>query len=1379
MPKISVIVPIYNTAVYLEKCIDSILTQTFRDIEVLCINDGSTDNADALLTRLAKHDKRIKIFNQRNQGPGIARNVGVTHATGTYLCFVDADDMCHPDMLKTAYQQAVKTNADIVCFDSFHYTGNVANTRRLGEEKIPAVLPPLNAQTENTLAAVPVHAFAKLFKRDLIVKNNIVFSNGTFFATDLGFTLPALALAKNMIHLDDTLYYYRVGNKKSLTWQEKTFTQIFPAFEALKAQFSSHPNAVDILYFFEKAQLRLTLHCIKRSMLFLDIRVFYNVYQKYLKNLIEKSELNLTRLRNDHAIEVGEKFKGFPYAYARYFRPDLFHGDPLSLPTSTKSLLFARYFPYIISDVHRQAVKVLDIAARNPLFQRPLKPARFMGNIPIVFAADQINTPVVMVAVKSLLEHTDKNHFYDIIILHENVLKRHQDAFTELIGKRKNISIRFYNIGAFFNTIPELNAFIKTPFQRTSFYKIFIPDALQYYGKVLYLDSDILCRANVAQLYQTNIKKYCLAAVPETTTQALLTATDENLRRATYDKMMHLNLFNPAHYFNTGVLLMNLERIQKLKMGAYLKKILTQFKGEKFSAADLFNLVFENQTKSLNSRWNVQTSFDTHQQAKHFSESVLKSYCKTMQRPFILHFDAADKPWTNPLLPNTSAFTKYLPSIPQAFLNLLGHMPTSFTQLTKKPADNVIPIAYILDYRTVVSTQVSVFSLLMHKHPKTRYHFYIIGINLMPETISEFQKLVAGQADITFLNQPPLQTRLDIQPSSILKFELPTILKPLNRVIYLNDSVLAQDDLTELYQTPLKKTYAGLVKDLDRMKSLEHHRRHLKHYYNDDMMLLNLKKMRQDNIPLKLKMRCLYEASRGGTDQSIINFIFNQNVTDLFLAANLKPNVTSEFLNKLLPIYQHTLADVHRHADPILLNLTRPDNPMAIYNQPLFKQYLQKMNQLYPTFNAFYRLMEQKQMQSLNFIEHETRIISAQTKPVPPRPAAPKPLKVLFDTSIFTLPQKTGLYRVGLNVLKGICADPRLDVSLLISTSAFQPVSFLMENDLEHLGQKLILMPTLFERAVNPNRITQSLTTGQMNTLKSHDVYFSTFFPTPDVIEQAGLKTATFVHDIFAIRIPELLYTIPQAQKHHKKWIDELHSDYLIFNSTFSQRDFLSYRTDYPAEKTTVSYLGADKNFAPCADSQIAAVRKTYRIPTKKYFMTLSDNMPRKNIEHLIRSFIAFLKKTKATDISLVLAGPHYLNNTKLDALKKTLSPYRKQIIWTGFVDEADLPALYSGALAFVFPSLYEGFGLPVLEALSCGTPVICANNTSLPEVGGTAALYISGKKITETVNALQTMYQKPTARKRLKDKAAEQAAQFSWAKTNKIIADALLKLKH
>ncbi|MBQ4472132.1 MAG: glycosyltransferase, partial [Alphaproteobacteria bacterium] len=104
--------------------------------------------------------------------------------------------------------------------------------------------------------------------------------------------------------------------------------------------------------------------------------------------------------------------------------------------------------------------------------------------------------------------------------------------------------------------------------------------------------------------------------------------------------------------------------------------------------------------------------------------------------------------------------------------------------------------------------------------------------------------------------------------------------------------------------------------------------------------------------------------------------------------------------------------------------------------------------------------------------------------------------------------------------------------------------------------------------------------------------------------------------------------------------------------------------------------------------------------------------------------------------------------------------------ILTGFVPDEDLPALYTEAELFVYPSLYEGFGLPILEAMQCGTPVLTCNNTSLPEVGGDVVEYISGKDVAETVQKMVELHQNTNKRQQMSLSGLERAKQFSWTKT-------------
>ena len=119
--KVSVILPVYNASDYLHQCMDSIVGQTLKDIEIICVDDGSTDNSLDILKEYEQKDKRVKVIQQKNAGAGAARNNGLSIATGEYLSFLDSDDFFEPDMLEKAYEKAKGSNAQIVVFRSDQY----------------------------------------------------------------------------------------------------------------------------------------------------------------------------------------------------------------------------------------------------------------------------------------------------------------------------------------------------------------------------------------------------------------------------------------------------------------------------------------------------------------------------------------------------------------------------------------------------------------------------------------------------------------------------------------------------------------------------------------------------------------------------------------------------------------------------------------------------------------------------------------------------------------------------------------------------------------------------------------------------------------------------------------------------------------------------------------------------------------------------------------------------------------------------------------------------------------------------------------------------------------------------------------------------------
>ena len=118
MPKISIIVPVYNVEKYLSTCLDSLINQTLKDIEIICVNDGSTDNSLNILNEYAKNDPRIIVINKENSGPGACRNLGIEKATGEYIQFADSDDWIEKETCEICYQKAIEYNVNMLSFNA-------------------------------------------------------------------------------------------------------------------------------------------------------------------------------------------------------------------------------------------------------------------------------------------------------------------------------------------------------------------------------------------------------------------------------------------------------------------------------------------------------------------------------------------------------------------------------------------------------------------------------------------------------------------------------------------------------------------------------------------------------------------------------------------------------------------------------------------------------------------------------------------------------------------------------------------------------------------------------------------------------------------------------------------------------------------------------------------------------------------------------------------------------------------------------------------------------------------------------------------------------------------------------------------------------------
>jgi glycosyltransferase involved in cell wall biosynthesis len=239
----------------------------------------------------------------------------------------------------------------------------------------------------------------------------------------------------------------------------------------------------------------------------------------------------------------------------------------------------------------------------------------------------------------------------------------------------------------------------------------------------------------------------------------------------------------------------------------------------------------------------------------------------------------------------------------------------------------------------------------------------------------------------------------------------------------------------------------------------------------------------------------------------------------------------------------------------------------------------------------------------------------------------------------------------------------------------------------------------------------------------------------------------------------------------------------VLADSEATRRDLLQYY-HIDGDKIAVVYPGRDESLVPVADPvRLAAIRARYGIPGP-YLLYVGTLHPRKNLGRLIAAFAANFHSPAASlrslfsDLHLVLAGQKGWLYDDIFAQVRRLR-LEDRVLLTGYVPDEDLPALLSGALAFVFPSLYEGFGLPVLEAMACGTPVICSRVSSLPEVAGDAALLVDPHDIDDLAQALAQMVAGDELRRELVARGSRQVARFSWQRCAGQVLDILETVGH
>lgn len=260
----------------------------------------------------------------------------------------------------------------------------------------------------------------------------------------------------------------------------------------------------------------------------------------------------------------------------------------------------------------------------------------------------------------------------------------------------------------------------------------------------------------------------------------------------------------------------------------------------------------------------------------------------------------------------------------------------------------------------------------------------------------------------------------------------------------------------------------------------------------------------------------------------------------------------------------------------------------------------------------------------------------------------------------------------------------------------------------------------------------------------------------------AGPSVIT-IHDFSFHHYPEL--HPPERVRHMSEGLPAsvekaLH---VITDSEFVRREAIE-RLDIPPEKVTAIALGVDPVFRPRSKAELAPVLERYDLLDRSFVLVVGNFEPRKNLERLVAAYGQLPADVKA-GVILVHTGPEGWRNSALRARIERLQS-QGRFVRLGYVPACDLPFLIAAARVLAFPSIYEGFGLPPLEAMACGVPVLASDAASIPEVVGSAAALVDARDVDAMADALERLLTNETLRQRLHQQGIERASGFTWKRT-------------
>lgn len=293
MPRVSVIIPVYNVENFLEECLNSVINQTFDDIEIICVNDGSTDSSAKILEKFAP---RIRIINQPNGGISNARNTGLKAAVGEFIYFLDSDDYIEPDLIEKNVQIMDKYDVDFVNFESEEFGIKNERIHKYLQNKHNGLI----SLNYDRVRKTNIHVWNKFYRKSLINKWKLTFLDGLIYE-EIFFNWIYFLKSKRAYYLSETLHHYRIHNNSIMTNSEeyKDYKKALHHLYNFEAFLEYAANDEELWkrnnkHFFKmlNGYYKRTLELSPKDYFNEVTEIYKNIYGKFAKFFIQKHNLN-------------------------------------------------------------------------------------------------------------------------------------------------------------------------------------------------------------------------------------------------------------------------------------------------------------------------------------------------------------------------------------------------------------------------------------------------------------------------------------------------------------------------------------------------------------------------------------------------------------------------------------------------------------------------------------------------------------------------------------------------------------------------------------------------------------------------------------------------------------------------------------------------------------------------------------------------------------------------------------------------------------------------------------------------------------------------------------------------------------------------------